>query len=314
MVRISADIRAVFTALAVIIYFLSNHPIHNVVATTEQPHGTMPMEQITQTSGKMNQVLHDNRMMIEVNGYKISEKINNSLIHDSAENKFLLVDLSIRSIGHTLKLSPNLFLLNTDSGQIMPSTLTTQVEAGLRPIYLGNGQAIRALLIFERPSFGDITPSLEYSDGSSFFNIDLVPTNPPQLPILGAAEPHYKTGEIMQDHFLKLSANVSRTEGIAKSLTRADTDAIKISLLIQNIGNSTIRIDPSYVFILDNKSYIYGVSESATMNKLLYPLRTVDLVPGGLTSGDVLVKVPKDSANLMFMYSGPNDSFLSRTK
>ena len=310
MASVFADIRVGFTGLAVIIFLLSNYPIHQVIASQGQSHGTMPMEQITQTSGKMNQVLHDGRMMIVVNSYKIIDSLNNSLIHDTTENKFLLVDLSVRSITHSLKLSPNMFVVKTDVGQIAPSSLTSQIEAGLRPIYLADGQAIRAFLIFERPSFGDVTPTLEYSDGSSLFSIALVLSKSPKTIMLGVAEPQYKTGEIMQDDSLKVLANVSTADKIGKFESRPDTDALNISLLFDNIGNSTVRIDPSYVFIVDNQSFVYGVSEAGS-NLLSSPLRTIELNPGAVTSGNLIVQVPKNSTNLIFMYGDPNNPFLA---
>jgi hypothetical protein len=310
MTGVSADIRVVFAALAVIIFLLSNYQIHILAGTQEQPHGTMPMEQITQTSGKMNEVLHDNRMMIEVNSYKITNSINNSLIHDSTENKFLLVDLSVRSISHTLKLSPNVFVLKTDVGRIAPSSLTSHVDGGLRPIYLGDGQAIRTFLLFESPSLGDVTLTLEYSDGSSFFSIALVPIKSPQSPMLGVVEPRYRTGDIMQGDSLKVLANVSTADKRDKFESRPDINALNISLLFENIGNSTVRIDPSYVFILDNQSFAYSVSE-ADSNLLSSPLRTVELNPEAITRGNLIVQVPKNSTNLIFMYGDPNNSFLA---
>jgi len=48
-------------------------------------------------------------------------------------------------------------------------------------------------------------------------------------------------------------------------------------------------------------------------NTLLLPLRTVELEPGEVTSGDLIVEVPKDSMNLILMYGDPNNSFLART-
>ena len=311
MASVFPDIRVGLIGLAVITYLLSNYPIHQVIAIQQQSHGTMPMEQITQTSGKMNQVLHDGRMMIVVNSYKLSDSVNNSLIHDSTENKFLLVDLSVRSITHSLKVSPNMFVLKTNVDQTAPSSLTSQIEAGLRPIYLGDGQAIRTFLIFERPSFGDVTPTLEYSDGSSFFSIAFVLSKSPRTTMLGVAEPQFRTGEIMQDDSLKVLANVSAADKIGKFENGADTNAFNISLLFDNIGNSTVRIDPSYVFILDNQSFVYGVSE-AESNLLSSPLRTVELNPGAVTSGNLIVQVPKNSTNLIFMYGDPNNSFLAK--
>ena len=311
MTSVFVYVRIAFTCLPVIIYLLSNYPIHVLASSQEQRHGTMPMEQITQTSGKMNEVLHDSRMMIVVNNYKIIDSLNNFLNHDSTENKFLLVDLSVRNIDHTLKLSPNMFVLKTDVGQIAPSSLTSHVDAGLRAIYLGDGQTIRTSLIFERPNFGDVTPKLEYSDGSSFFSIALVPTKSPKSPILGVSEPQYRIGEIMQDDSLKVLANVSTADKIGKFESRPDTNALNISLQFDNIGNSSVRIDPSYVFILDNQSFAYSVNE-ADSNLLSSPLRTVELNPGAVTRGNLIAQVPKNSTNLIFMYGDPNNSFLAR--
>ena len=312
MTRLAINIRKTLVFLAVIIFLVSYYPIQQTISTsTEESHRTMPMEQIAERSGRMNQVLHDSRMMIEVNGYQISETINNTMNTASTGSKYLFVDISIRNIGHTLKLSPNLFVLKTDTDEIAPSSVTSYVEAGLRPIYISDGWAIRTVIIFEHPGFGNSPQILDFSDGSSFFSFMLVPTQPPQSAILGSMEAPYRIGETMQDQSLKVLANVSTTEKVGKFESRADTNALKISLLFQNKGNDTIRIDPSYVFILDNESYVYGVNEAAS-NSLYSPLRTVDLEPAAVTRGQVIVEVPKDSENLIFMYAGPSNSFLAR--
>lgn len=287
--------------------------MHKVLGSTpEQSHGAMPMEQITQTSGKLNEVLHDSRMMIEVNSYKITNTINNSEIHDKGENKFLVVDLSVLSISHALKLSPNMFTLKTDVGDIAPSNSASFLDAGLRQIYIEAGQVVRARVMFEGPSFGDSAPMLKFSDGSSFFSIMFLPIRSPQAAITGLAEPRYRTGEGMRDESLKVLANVSTADKMGKFDSRVDTNALNISILFENIGNSIVRIDPSYVFIVDNQSFVYGISEAAS-NILSSPLRTVELNPGAVTSGNLIVQVPKNSTNLIFMYGDPNNSFLART-
>ena len=313
MTRLATEVRESLSLQAIIIFLISNYPIQQAISTsTGESHGAMSMEQIAERSGKMNQVLHDSRMMIEVNSYKISETINKTLNTASIGSKYLLLDLSIRNIGHTLKLSPNLFVLKTDTGEVAPSSLTSYVEAGLRPIYVADGQTIRTVLIFELPSFDNSPQILDFSDGSSYFSFTLVPTQPPQSPILGSMQSPYRIGETMEDHSLKVLANVSSTEKTGNFEARSDTNSLKISLLFQNLGNDTIRIDPSYVFILDNKSYVYGVNEAAS-NSLSSPLRKVDLEPAGVISGHLIVEVPKDSKNLIFMYAGPSNSFLART-
>ncbi|MFZ0513560.1 MAG: hypothetical protein WAM14_18280 [Candidatus Nitrosopolaris sp.] len=224
-----------------------------------------PLEHIAKTSGKLGEVLHDTRMMIQVNRYNITNRIinlnNNSLVQPLG-NKFLTVDLSIRSIEHTLILLPDLFNLKTDTGDIVtPNTVfTSLVEAGLRHMYMPANQTVRFLLVFDAPSFGSTataTPTLGYSDGTSSFTITLENNNILSQPNLLASvglKSASKTGELMKNDSLQLIA-----KKVMLSSSVANNNLLKISLTFQNIGKFTIHIDASYVFILDNKSYSYGI-------------------------------------------------------
>lgn len=146
---VGGAIAAIAAVGALIIYSLSNYGITQGPPTTpEEPHGTMQMEQIAERSGRTNDVVHDSRIMMEVNSYAISDRIDNPPIV-SHQAEFLTVDLSVRSIGHILPFSPNLFKLKTDVGEIAPSIITSSVDTGLRQIYLPKDQVIRTLLIFE---------------------------------------------------------------------------------------------------------------------------------------------------------------------
>ena len=302
-----AAIAAVGAALV-----LSNRNAHQGPSTApEESHGTMQMEQIAQRSGRTNDVVHDNRIMMEVNSYAISDRINNPSIKPSLEEKFLTVDLSVRSIEQTLTLSPNLFKLQTGIGEIAPSIVTSSVDAGLKQVYLPKGQAIRTFLIFESPSFGETPAILEYSDRSSSFSITLDQTGSSQSKLVSELKPAYTVGQSMKNGSLRLKTGDSAIDRLGGYVPRPDNGAFKVSLTFQNEGNSTIRVDPSYVFIQNEKYYIYGINGPAS-NNLASPLKLTDLQPGSAITGDVVIEVPKESASLALMYAGPNNTFLVR--
>lgn len=309
---VGGAIAAIAAVGALIIYSLSNYGITQGPPTTpEEPHGTMQMEQIAERSGRTNDVVHDSRIMMEVNSYAISDRIDNPPIVSSSKQKFLTVDLSVRSIGHILPFSPNLFKLKTDVGEIAPSIITSSVDTGLRQIYLPKDQVIRTLLIFESPSFGKTPAILDYSDRSSSFSITLDQPGSSESKLVGDAKVLYAVGESMKDNSLRLKTDVSSVDRIDSYAPKPGNEAFRVSLTFQNEGNSTIRVDPSYVFILDNKSYIYSINESAS-NNLPSPLKKTDLEPSSSTTGDIIIEVPKQSAGLTLMYAGPNNTFLAK--
>jgi hypothetical protein len=191
----------------------------------------------------------------------------------------------------------------------------SSVETGLRHRYLPTNQTIRFLLVFNAPSFGSTastTPSLEYSDGMSSFVITLENSNMlSQHYLLGsiALKPVFKTDELMTNNLLQLIAKTTLLSA------PNNKNLLKISLTFQNVGKSVIHIDPSYVFVLDSKSYVYGIvpgwnSTSGTLRSS--SLIATDLDPGKSISGDVAVELPNGSTNLVFIYTGPDNSFLAK--
>lgn len=295
-------------AIAALVYMIYSTPQERP-ASQEQPRNVQ-IEPVVERYGSTTDVVHDTRTMMEVNSYTISDSIDNLQTGSSPEANFLLVDLSVRSIDHILPLSPNTFKLKTDIGDIAPSSVTSSIDAGLKRVYVSEGQTVRAFLVFESPSFGETPAVLEYSDGTSFFSITLDQAGSLQSKLISETKPAYTAGENMKDGPLSLKAGVSAVD-IGEYVPRQGNDAYKVSLLFQNEGNSTVRIDPSYVFIQDDRLYVYRVNEPATSN-LPSSLITTDLLPGSSAAGDVIIEVPKESTGLTLMYSGPNNFFIAR--
>lgn len=305
----------------------SNTAVANVPAEEQQQHGTMPMTQFAERTGKTGEVLHDSGMMLAVNSYKVSDTITtaglngvSTTVQSETGNKFLTVDLTVRSIGNSLQLSPNLFsLARADNSQGIPaSPFTPLVDAGMKKFYLPAGQAARMLLVFEAPSFGD-NSILKFSNLVSTFEITLSAGEMRPVIVASESEPRYTTTDFMQDGSLQLKVtNITSIEtdnGTANAEPdKAGTNkALKISLAFQNTGNSTIRIDSSYIFVQDNKLlYLYSMHTSLSVSKLASPLKTTDLEPGKSVTGDVIISLPAESSDLIFMYSGPSNSFTAR--
>lgn len=293
----------------------------------ETRHDTMPMEQIADRFGNVNEVLHDNRMMIEVNDFELTDSALNSAdnfsVNGSLPNKFLMIDLSIRNIGHTLKISPNLFKLSTGTGDVIPPSVhTSSLDAGLRDIYLPNDLTIRTLLLFGDSTFvGDSSeqppPVLEYSDGISVFSIGLLESVAKPSRSLSDIRPvpEFKIGEPMSDGSMRIFATATPFKEANKTVvhvpTSGSTNPTEISMTFMNIGNSTIHIEPSYLFILDNKSYVYAMDNSLTP-LVSSPLASTDLRPTQSVSGSVVMDLPKNVSGLTFLYSGPNNSFSAK--
>ncbi|NWG38205.1 DUF4352 domain-containing protein [Nitrososphaera sp.] len=281
-----------------------------------EQHGTMPMEQFAERTGKTGEVLHDNRMMVAVNGYKVTDTIpitgpDGSSINTGSElgSKFLTVDLTVRSItGHTIPLSPNVFKLKTDVGEILPSPSTPLVDAGLKKLNLPDGQAARFFVVFEAPYFGNDLV-LKYSDLTSTFEVTLS-DNEARPPILSSeSQPVYNTNQTMQDGSLQLL--VTNVTPVNDNASDGDKTLLKLSLTFKNTGQSTIRVYPSYVFIQDEELYVYGQHDS-TAGILSSPLSVTDLEAGESVSGDIIIMMPANSSNLIFMYTGPNNSYIAR--
>lgn len=299
--------------------------VANVPEEEQQQHGTMPMTQFAERTGTAGEVLHDSMMMLAVNGYRVTDTITtagldgtSTTVTSETGNRFLTVDLTVRSIGHSLQLSPNLFkLTRADSPQEIPtSPLTPMVDAGMKKFSLPAGQAARMFLVFESPSFGD-NSILKYSDFVSTFEITLSAGEVRPVILASESRPQYTTDDIMRDGSLQLKVtNITSMEtdnGTAnpESGTAGTNKDLKISLAFQNTGNSTIRIDPSYIFVQDNKLlYLYGMHTSLS-GKLASPLKATDLEPGRSIAGDVIISLPAESSDLIFMYSGPSNSFLA---
>jgi len=293
--------------------------VANVPEEEQQQHGTMPMTQFAERTGTAGEVLHDSMMMLAVNGYKVTDTITtagldgtSTTVTSETGNRFLTVDLTVRSIGHSLQLSPNLFkLARADSPQEIPtSPLTPMVDAGMKKFSLPAGQAARMFLVFEAPSFGD-NSILKYSDFVSTFEITLSAGEVRPVILASESRPQYTTDDLMRDGSLQLKVTNITSIETANPESGAADKALKISLAFQNTGNSTIRIDPSYIFVQDNKLfYLYGMHTSLS-GKLASPLKTTDLEPGRSTAGDVIISLPAESSDLIFMYSGPSNSFLA---
>lgn len=302
----------------------TNSPAVTSSPTEEPQHGTMAMEQIAERTGNLGQVLHDDRMMIALNSYNIADTLRATGLGGAGAaasesgNRFLTVDLSVRSIGHTLPLSPNVFRLTTGGAQeLAPSPFTPLVDGGMKTFYLPEGQAARVFLVFESPFFGD-NLALKYSDRMSTFDVTLSAGAARPNVLISETEPQYTTDDLLQAGSLQLKIiNITSIEtdsgaSIQESGTTGDK-AFKISLAFQNTGNSVIRIDPSYIFVQDNKLlYLYGMHTSLSASNLASPLKTLDLEPGKGVTGDVIIALPADSSDLILAYFGPNNTFLAR--
>lgn len=306
----------------------SSTTVANVPEEELQQHGTMPMEQFAERVGTTGEVLHDAKMMLAVNGYNVTDTLvtttsdgTYSTIASEAGNKFLTVDLTVRSIGHSLPLSPGLFrLARADSAQeISTSSYTPLVDAGMKRFSLPTGQAARMLLVFEAPSFTN-NSILKYSDLTSTFEITLSAEQVRPIILASESEPRYTTGEVMQDESLQLRIdNITSTQmgndtaNLVSGTAGINKEALKISLTFQNIGNSTVRIDPSYVFIQDNKTlYLYGTHTSLYGVPLPSSLNVTDLEPDESIAGDIIISLPTDSSDLLFMYASPNNTFIAK--
>ena len=310
-----AGITGVIAIGAIIGYVAINQNIQTsspVKPEEEQQHSTMQMENIAVRSGKLRENVHDARMSMAVNSYRITSLLDGNVAPASG-NSFLVADLAVRGVEHSLSLSPNLFRLKTNVGVIEPSDITSLVDAGLRKIFLPEGQTFRGFLVFESDSFGTTPSILQYSDGMSSFTMTLEESGAPQRSYPSLITSTYVTGHPMQDNSLRLTTNVSSVSEPIDDYTpkSENNEFLRVLLEFENLGESSVRVDPSYVFIIDSESYTYGISESAS-DALGLPLKVTDLEPGDGVVGEVIVEVPRDSTDLMFMYAGPNNSFLAK--
>lgn len=302
----------------------TNLPAVTSGLTGEPQHGTMLMEQIAERTGNLGKVLHDDRMMIAVNSYSIADTLKATGLGGAgaaaseAGNKFLTVDLSVRSIGNSLPLSPNVFRLTTGGAQeLVRSPFTPLVDGGMKTFYLPAGQAARVFLVFESPFFGD-NLTLKYSDLRSTFDVTLSAGAARPNVLISETEPQHTTDNLLLDGSLQLKiTNITSIETDSSTSNQesatAGNKALQISLAFQNTGNSTIRIDPSYIFVQDNKLlYLYGMHTSVSAGNLDLPLKTIDLEPGKGITGDVIISLRADSSDLIFAYLSPNNTFLAR--
>ncbi len=293
-------------------YFLLHTPTAPPSTPMEEREKVVPaIEHVAEKTGRMKEILHDDRMMIYVNGYSVSKTIDAPVRQEPMGTQFLIVDLSVMNmVGGVNSLSPNSFKLKTSLGEIMPSIYTTSINAGLRNIYLPNGQSIRTFVAFAAPDFGNTPIVLKYFDGTSSFSITLLNSDSPQSPLPSKVKPTFRIGESIHDDSLQLAANTTSISDIGNYTPKQKNTFLKITMNFRNIGKTSIHIDPSYIYVLDDKSYIYGIHESTSY--LPSRLSMIDLEPGKSISGDVVIEVPKDSVNLVFMYAGPNNSLFAR--
>jgi hypothetical protein len=138
----------------------------------------------------------------------------------------------------------------------------------------------------------------------------LVGSKSPQAPMPSKIEVTNKVGELMDDGSMQLTISTSSVSAVGKYAPKPNSMFLKIGLMFKNVGQTTIRIDPSYVFMLNGESYLHAIHES-TFDKSS-SLKISNLELGDSIAGDVVVELPKEATGLIVMYSGPNNLFLAR--
>jgi hypothetical protein len=118
-----------------VVYFFANPPSAPTKIPEEAEEIVPAVGHVAERSGRMMEVLHDERIMFYVSGYAITPTIDAPVREEDAPNQFLTVDIGAMNMGgHIINLDPTLFRLKTSLGELTPSPYTSSIDAGLRSL------------------------------------------------------------------------------------------------------------------------------------------------------------------------------------